>query len=296
MVKVGRPLRAAAVVVGVLFACLGCAGEEEPEAAPPSATASASVTSTPSESPTAEPDSDGDGVSDAFDDYPEDPAASTAATITVVCDAKGGQVEFTIDRVHPDFSEAWSTPLPEKRGSFGGVYCESTASYNEEKLTPVSAVEEAIWAADKRPNLYTLPIPYEQCVEHGTKWATQEWPVSRQQVPEATMALMLCPGHPDAESIRSRIAEQKQVAQELADGRSFFDGNYRVGRRVKAGTYFTENVTNCYWERLDSAGRIIANNFALDALQVEVTVSASDYSFHSEGCGMWRPRGGGQGQ
>ena len=47
----------------------------------------------------------------------------------------------------------------------------------------------------------------------------------------------------------------------------------------------------CYWERLDRAGNIIDNNFVSAGLRVEVNILASDFSFHSEDCGMWRPVG-----
>ncbi|NPC43124.1 hypothetical protein [Nocardioides sp. zg-1230] len=222
---------------------------------------------------------------DDQDVYPNNPLADVPESIEVVCDVKGGRTRFLIDRVKPNWKEVWNTPLPQKRGAFGPtVYCESYGG----RLEPVSGIEQALNDADKKPDKYTLRIPYEQCVEHGTNWTMNEWPVGDGQVKEAQQALLLCPNHPDAAAIRSRIADVGVLQTAIKEGRAFGDGNYRVGTGVQPGTYFTENVENCYWERLDSAGNIIDNNFISSGLRVEATISASDFSFHAEGCGMWR--------
>lgn len=290
-------LSAIALAVGLS----GCGGTDEPAAssvAPtatsPSATDSPSATPTPT--PTPRPDRDGDGVADSLDAYPKDPQASTEQTVTIICDVVGPKnVRFDIDRIHPDFTQAWKTPLPERGGITGRVYCDEQNEFNftrGPKLTPVSDIEQAIWDRDKRPGRYTLPIAYSQCVEHDSALIRSGWPLSKQQVPEAETALMLCPGHPNADMIRAHIAEQKDIAGELATGASFYDGNYRVGKRIQPGTYvITGHVSDCYWERLDGAGNIIDNNFVSSALRVEVTVAGSDFSFHSEGCGLWRKSG-----
>jgi hypothetical protein len=118
-----------------------------------------------------------------------------------------------------------------------------------------------------------------------------EWPRSPEQAKEAQTALLLCPGHPYAQAIRTRISDQTLLQHQLGQGRAFGDGNYRVGAGVQPGTYFVENASDCYWERLDSAGNIIDNNFVLDALRVEATINATDFSFHTQGCGTWRPVG-----
>lgn len=233
-------------------------------------------------------DSDGDGYSDADDQYPENALAWEPETITVVCDVKGGRMRFKIDRIEPDWGKVWRRNLPLERSVVGlGVYCESYGP----KLTPVSDVEQELWDAERRPGRYTLRIPYEQCVEHGTPWTMNEWPVSAQQIPEARAALTLCPKHPDAAAIRARIGDQEQLEVDRQEGRAFSDGNFRVGKRIEPGTYYTTRVKNCYWERLDAAGNIIDNNFLPSALRVEVYISASDFSFHSDGCGEWRQIG-----
>ena len=274
-----------AAVLAMVSSC-GDAGESGDSAPKPSdlsaSEPSATVTTPPPPAPTPPPDSDADGVPDSTDQYPKNPYASTVQEFRVVCDQKGPKLVFTIDRVKPDFTSVWATPMS------GDVYCEMNGLGDGTTFAPVSEAEQVIYDSDKKPSRYTLTIPYEQCVEHGTQWTTSDWPVSRQQIPEAEAALILCPNHPDAAAIRSHIADIGALEGEIRNGTAFDDGNFRVGSQIQPGLYFTENVADCYWERLDSAGEIIDNNFISDALRAEVTIAASDFSFHTEGCGTWR--------
>lgn len=279
-----------------LSACGG--GDSTTEADPSPSPSSSAASATPSEptstaapTPTPGPDQDGDGAEDAVDRYPTNPYAALPVPIKITCQVRGGVERFTIDRANPDFTQAWKTPLPDPPGdpSTPGVYCEQGAFGEGVKPQPYSAIEAQLIKLDRRPSRYTLAIPYEQCVEHDTRWTLNLWPVSRQQVPEAEAALTLCPNHPNAAAIRERIGGQGQLEQELQDGVAFYDGTYRVGKRIQPGTYATtEGVEGCYWERTDDAGETIDNNFVPSAPRVETTIQAGDYSFYSEGCGLWR--------
>lgn len=269
-----RHLSLALVALLLLPAC-GSGGDEN--GSDRSAGDSSPTTASPTPTPEPEPDADGDGVPDSEDAYPHNEMVSSKQEIVVECDGKR-TISFTIDRVEPKWRKVWSVPLGKD------PYCESYGP----KLEPVSVAEQVLWDAVKRPDRYTIRIPYELCTEHGTTWTTDEWPVGEAQIREAEQALLLCPKHPDAAGIRSRIADLKQLRTDRKGGRAFDDGNFRVGQEIKPGTYYTENVADCYWERLDAAGNIIDNNFVLDALRVEVTVSPTDFSFHSQGCGTWR--------
>ena len=82
--------------------------------------------------------------------------------------------------------------------------------------------------------------------------------------------------------------EVKENARE--DGKIFNSGTYKVGADIQPGTYVAESETpfeNCYWERLDSSGEIIDNNFINSGFRAEVSIKSSDYSFTAEGCGEW---------
>jgi hypothetical protein len=238
------------------------------------------------------PDSDGDGVVDASDAYPRNARVSERQTVTIQCTA-GRKYErvFTIDRVRPDFSNAWTTDFPKE------VWCEASSGWLPE---PVTAVEEADWGDVRRRFLPYVMIPYEQCVEHGTEWTVSRWPVSEAQVREAEQTLRYCPRHPDAAAIRGRIEAmaaakdearraREEEARLRAEGRLIEDGVSRVGVSVQPGTYVTGPVDGCYWERQNSAGGIIDNYFTTGALRVEVTIQPTDYAFVSQDCGTWSP-------
>ncbi|MBB4930636.1 hypothetical protein F4561_001456 [Lipingzhangella halophila] len=70
----------------------------------------------------------------------------------------------------------------------------------------------------------------------------------------------------------------------------FGPGAFLVGDEIQPGTYYSEGeLDGCYWERSDSAGEIIDNDFLTSGRRVQVTIAASDYSFNSRSCGTWRP-------
>jgi hypothetical protein len=73
-------------------------------------------------------------------------------------------------------------------------------------------------------------------------------------------------------------------------GRLFSTGTFLVSKEIKAGTYVTTDVKGCYWERQDRNGGIIDNDFVISARRIQVTIRSSDYAFHSESCGTWKPR------
>lgn len=98
--------------------------------------------------------------------------------------------------------------------------------------------------------------------------------------------LTLCPGFPAVAALTAASGAAQQIANERAAGTRFAGGVHQVGTGVQPGTYqSTGPVENCYWERLDAAGGIIDNNFISAANQVQITVEASDFSLHVDGCG-----------
>lgn len=69
----------------------------------------------------------------------------------------------------------------------------------------------------------------------------------------------------------------------------FADGTYTVGKDIKPGTYRTlaRPVSDCYWERSNSGGDTIANDFVTNAPRgVTVTIYRGE-GFTSQDCGDW---------
>jgi hypothetical protein len=81
----------------------------------------------------------------------------------------------------------------------------------------------------------------------------------------------------------------------IASLSAFGDGGFPVGTgpgHVPPGTYTTSGGVNCYWERADLAGEVIANDFEPVPMRHMVTVLDSDGFFGSDGCGNWTPLAG----
>lgn len=157
---------------------------------------------------------------------------------------------------------------------------------------PTAKEEKALYAAygRKSDGVEDLVILYDLCAQSGTKaWSTSAMPYSRQQIREVRAALMLCPNHPDRELIEQGMGQGLQEEKWEKQGRLFSSGTFRVGKQIQPGTYVSAGAEGCYWERTDSNGTPIANNFTMGKTRVQVTIYASDYSFTSQDCGVWKP-------
>ncbi|GAA4895546.1 hypothetical protein [Streptomonospora salina] len=142
-------------------------------------------------------------------------------------------------------------------------------------------------------NRHDLATLYELCAEPGGHVDTlggTDGGLAPDQVEEFDGMLVLCPDHPQADAIREALDTARADAQLEEEGRKFDSGTFLVGDEIQPGTYYSEGrLDGCYWERTDSAGEIIDNNFISSGRRVQTTVAASDYSFHSRSCGTWRP-------
>lgn len=259
-------------VAGALLVIGLLAGGDEEE--PTAVTASRPTpTSTPTATPEPEPDSDGDGVPDSEDDYPDDRTRTDEQVVVLNCYDFRDRFVYgdTLDPDNPDFSDAWrSDALATALGL--DCYFDDDAS-----TVPTQALDAA---------MFTL------CLTPSAHWEgdldIDAIGFSEMRVDQAEKALDLCPNHPEAESLRQRIAEVRDLALKIEQGILFRDGLYRVGDEIQPGSYYVENATDCYWERQDSAGAIIENYFGT-ALRVETQIDPSDYAFRSQGCGLWKP-------
>lgn len=68
-----------------------------------------------------------------------------------------------------------------------------------------------------------------------------------------------------------------------------WNGTWRVGEDIDAGSYRTQGGDFCYWERLSGFsgefGDIITNGIPTGPSTI--TIAASDAGFSSQGCGTW---------
>jgi hypothetical protein len=240
-------------------------------------------------------DSDGDGVPDATDAYPDDARYTVPLTVAVRCDLPSPvddpdrwEMTFVIDRVLLDFSEPWAATFPAE----GIVECETVDDDGFEVNIdePATDIEQAdVEASPGFASDTTIGSSYEMCVEHGTSWTTERFPMSEMQVSDVEDMLAYCPNHPDRAAIEVRVealgGEQAEPDQDIRFG----DGLYRVGEDIPPGHYVTESETGfagCYWERQDEIGETIDNFFGR-VFRTEVTIAPTDYAFLTEGCEEW---------
>jgi hypothetical protein len=177
---------------------------------------------------------------------------------------------------------------PEAAWSKHYDYCDS-----EEMSGTLSAREmKAVTTAYKKADLFSLTVLYDMCATNSIEdFAHLKQGANKKQIQERIGMLILCPDHPLADTMREYLGIAAQQYQLEEDGRIFYSGTYRVNKQIKPGTYFSKpGGDDCYWERTDSTGEIIDNNFTT-GLRVQVDIKTSDYSFSSDGCGRWQPVG-----
>lgn len=156
--------------------------------------------------------------------------------------------------------------------------------------TPSAREQMAMQTAYHNSKLSGLKVLYEICAASAPSSVKYlKTAGSPAQLREIKGALILCPNHPLKSLIESYIGGAQERNRLEASGRIFYSGTYRVRKKIQPGTYFAKpGGDDCYWERTDRAGNIIANTFTT-GLRVEVTIEPSDYSFTSQGCGKWQP-------
>ncbi|KQP57790.1 hypothetical protein [Agreia sp. Leaf283] len=176
-----------------------------------------------------------------------------------------------------DYRAAWDSPTPL-------VGCDGVQAGG----SFYSDTQKAASAAAGQKDLSSLVYLYGTCASLHTSVYGSLPSYSANQVAELTGVFMLCPDQPGAAAVQAKLGVAVALDAERESGNRFGAGIRRVGVDIQPGTFVSEgNITNCYWERLDSAGNIIDNNFLTQALRVEVVLEAGDFSFSSDGCGEW---------
>lgn len=212
------------------------------------------------------------------------PTAAPDATALVIltCQVEFGLSQpFTIGE-NLDFATVWA----ETPSSCTAIRNDAPLTATEQQALTTSGYGDPA----RITTLYTICATVD---ETGT-YTSADQPINVTQVAEVQAAFTLCPGHLLAAELEATIASEAADAALEAEGRLFTGGTFLVSSEIQPGTYYSEwtgegEFDNCYWERTDSAGEIIDNNFITGARRIEVTIRESDYSFHSDACGTWRP-------
>lgn len=269
----------ALLAAAILLAACGAPPTPEATSEAPKPTPTVTRTATP----TPLPDRDGDGAPDVRDGAPDNAAwAESSPPPTVEC-APNGDFSQAVDVVvipgAPDFTAAWAVPA---------ASCDFPW---DTRITPTTDTERQAYAiASAAGGGYTdndIVTLYNICASTDGNYASLA--LNRVQAAEVQGALTLCPAHPLAAAYRQAIARGAAEAEAVASGQMFGSGTFLVGTEIHPGPYVIEgDITDCYWERQDSAGQIIDNFFTMSARRVEVSIASTDYAFFSEGCGQWR--------
>lgn len=264
-VEAGSPVTMTATVTETVTATVTAAARTT---TPPRA-ATPTQTSTPTTPPTPEPEPEPDYYSFSYE-----------------CGGPVGQSSSWEYEELDTLEEVWAYD--------GEIPMRSCTVSRERGDTMTEAEREALISTGyEDPTERDLRDVYELCGETDGFLTMDLW-LTPEHAQEMRRVLALCPGFPHADLFSAAVAEVELAEQQFADGtRIEDDTTHIVGDTIYAGTWVVEQSrSNCYWERRDSAGNIIDNNFIPGQTRVQVTIRASDYSFFSENCGEWVFQGG----
>ncbi|WP_180214567.1 hypothetical protein [Phytohabitans suffuscus] len=263
------------------------ADSDEPAAVPATASPSSNCSAYSVDASTGAVVCKAPGAADVINQAPPSPKPSSASPLRapVILECSLGDdllatssLEVPTDaKSRPDFTDVWQVK-PKKYSCDAGL------------VVPETPLEKTAHATSKYDNL-DIGTLYTICaeVDPTDPYAEAGFKASPEQIPEINAALTLCPNHPLAGKWRQSVQRGKADADLEAQGRIFGAGTFLVGKEIKAGTYVTSDLDGCYWERQSRNGGIIDNNFITAARRVQVTIRSTDYAFHSERCGEWRP-------
>lgn len=202
-------------------------------------------------------------LSESLTQVPAEPADAT-----IECYGRGG----SDDRVFANLSDYWLAVDDDWQVDFCSI---ELSDFDETALTPQQ--EEALaLASDRFVDGLTAEAAYEYLL--GNCVDDPRGGFGDMQAAQAT--LLFCP-----DTRYARLIEQYAQGARIDD-----DGSYVVGESISPGIWrTTDRVADCYWERTRSNGDIIDNGLVTFASsKVSVTISESDGSFTTQGCGSWK--------
>lgn len=191
------------------------------------------------------------------------------------CITKPDSSGKTVTHTFPSYEDVW-----ESHENLDGCYASELSGnyFTDEQLAVLQHSDDIN---------RTFETYQEMCADmHLGYYAEEGKFLSEPQMEEIDRVLQMCPNQPGRDTILGKYEASREVIAQRESGIRFASGVYKVHEDVQPGFYVSEgNFKNCYWERLDSAGNIIDNNFISNAFRVELEISPSDFSFSSSGCG-----------
>ncbi len=94
-------------------------------------------------------------------------------------------------------------------------------------------------------------------------------------------------GQPPAAAVRGEVLVMYDAGLLPGLPPMVADGVHTVNDDMPPGRYVIWDVAECSWERRDSDGDVLANNFIRLAGRAEVDIRSYDHEFSSDNCGRW---------
>lgn len=231
-------------------------------------------------------------------------AASSAAAASSMTGGVAGEIKpvnrpveiscgvYPRAQEYASVADVWATPPKD----WGSCYVAPRADIRAESALEKKSLEisEANWGdsipdADARKRM--LQESYSMCASKNMSLDAEELSIKSNKE-SAKAAIVLCPEHPDMDSVKALMREGDNITQLKEEGRVIEPGTHKVGKDVQPGTYVAESETpmdGCYWEARDSAGEIIDNEFATSAYRMEMTIPEDAYSVMTKRCEDFYP-------
>ena len=128
------------------------------------------------------------------------------------------------------------------------------------------------------------PLPSDVTIDHpldGPQPLDEFLATMRRRVDEGNF------GQPPAAAVRGEVLVMYDAGLLPGLPPMVADGVHRVTDDMPPGQYVIWDVAECSWERRDSDGDVLANNFIRLAGRAEVDIRSYDHEFSSDNCGRW---------
>jgi hypothetical protein len=128
------------------------------------------------------------------------------------------------------------------------------------------------------------PLPSDVTIDHpldGPQPLDEFLETMRRRVDEGNF------GQPPPAAVRGEVLVMYDAGLLPGLPAMVADGVHKVNEDMPPGLYVIWDVAECSWERRDSDGDVVANNFIRLAGRAEVDIRPSDHEFSSENRGRW---------